>query len=251
MQNDYISSIKQEEIDFPRLFASYVEKEYGILFYMENNKDSYDGNHACIYPEKITDLDVVLKDIASFYEGLGRKTSIYHPFAKDYFKNNEAILNANGYTYTAEEDHRVMLLTADNQIEPLNRLDIKVFEHWEDCVADDILIPSGEPWEIDVTRKRMENDGTYLFVGFLDGKAIVYSDIHKSVHGNTRFDYIVTATEHRGKGYASELLSFMVEYCKKHDFPVCWQWAGPSEHICYRAGFRETFIMEAGYASNH
>ena len=27
---EYISAIKQEEIDFPKLFASYVEKEYGI-----------------------------------------------------------------------------------------------------------------------------------------------------------------------------------------------------------------------------
>ena len=55
MMNEYIKSIKQEEIEFPKRFASYMEKDYGILFYMENNKDSYDGNHACIYPHKITD----------------------------------------------------------------------------------------------------------------------------------------------------------------------------------------------------
>ena len=121
---------------------------------------------------------------------------------------------------------------------------------WEERVATDILIPSGEPWEIEVTKKRTEQEGTYLFVGFLDDKAVVYSDIHKSEYGNTRFDYIVTAKEHRGHGYASELLSFMVEYCKKNAFPMCWQWAGPSEHICYNAGFRETFSMEAGFASN-
>lgn len=80
-------------------------------------------------------------------------------------------------------------------------------------------------------------------------KAVVYSDIHKSEYGNTRFDYIVTATEYRGNGYASELLSFMVEYCRKNEFPMCWQWAGSSEHICYRAGFREAFPMEAGFAT--
>ena len=36
MIKEYEESIKQEEIDFPKRFASYVEKEYGILFYMES-----------------------------------------------------------------------------------------------------------------------------------------------------------------------------------------------------------------------
>ena len=246
----FVTGIKQEENEFPKRFASYEEKEYGILFYMADNKDSYDGNHACIYPEKITDLGAVLDDISEFYKRLGMQASIYHPFEKDYFKDNIEILQAHGYTYTAEEDHRVMLLTEANNITTPKRLDIRVLNKWEERVATDILIPSGEPWEIEVTKKRAEQEGTYLFVGYLDDKAVVYSDIHKSEYGNTRFDYIVTAKEHRGHGYASELLSFMVEYCKKNAFPMCWQWAGPSEHICYNAGFREAFTMEGGYAAN-
>lgn len=247
--NQLIQGIQQEEIDFPKRFASYEEKEYGILFYMEDNRDSYDGNHACIYPEKITDLGEVLDDIAEFYGKMGIRASIYHPFVNDYFAENEAILNAHGYTYTPEEEHRVMLLTAENEISTPKRLDIQVLNTWDERVATDILIPSGEPWEVDVTRKRISQEGAYLFVGYLDGRAVVYTDIHKSEHGNTRFDYIVTAKEHRGKSYASELLSFVIEYCKENDFPMCWQWAGPSEHICYKAGFRETFTMEAGYAT--
>lgn len=31
MHNELINEIKQEEIEFPKLFASYEEKEYGIL----------------------------------------------------------------------------------------------------------------------------------------------------------------------------------------------------------------------------
>lgn len=249
MYSELINGIKQEEIDFPKRFASYEEKEYGILFYMADNTDSYDGNHACIYPDKITDLGAVLEDITAFYQKLGIRASIYHPFEKDYFRNNIEILKAHGYTYTAEEAHRVMLLTEKSSIVVPKRLDIRVRKEWDEHIATDILLPSGEPWEIEVTRKRTEQDETYLFVGYLDGKAIVYSDIHKSEYGNTRFDYIVTAREHRGNGYASELLSFMVEYCTKNNFPMCWQWAGPSEHICYKAGFREMFTMEAGFAT--
>ena len=242
-------NIKQEEIDFPKRFASYEEKEYGILFYMTDNKDSYDGNHGCIYPERIEDLGAVLDDITDFYSRLGIRASIYHPFVKNYFKDNESILNAHGFTYTPEEDHRVMLLIEENRIRVPKRLEIRVLHEWDERVATDILIPSGEPWEVDVTKKRIAADGAYLFVGYIDGQAVVYTDIHKSEHGNTRFDYIVTSKEHRGKGYAGELLSFVVEYCKENKFPMCWQWAGPSENICYRAGFREMFTMEGGFAT--
>ena len=245
-----IQGIKQEEIDFPRLFASYKEKPYGVLYYMEDNKESYDGNHACLYPEKITDLGAVLEEITAFYAACGiHRPSIYHPYEKGYFEKHKEILEAHGYTHVSKPDHRVMLLTAENVIKPANRLEITVSTAWDERVATDILIPSGEPWEIEVTKKRLQQDGTYLFVGAVDGKAVVYTDIHISRHGNTRYDYIVTAKEHRGKGYAGELLSFVVEYCKAHNFPMCWQWAGPSEHICYRAGFREAFTMEAGYAA--
>lgn len=246
---DLIKGIRQEEIDFPKRFASFAERDYGILYYMDDNKDSYDGNHACIYPERITDLGAVLEDITSFYAGKSIRASVYHPYVKDYFKNNEAILTAHGYSHTPMPDHRVMLLTAENRITTRNRLDIRVLNEWDERIASDILLPSGEPWEIEVTKKRASQEGTYLFVGFLQDRAVVYTDIHKSVYGNTRFDYIVTAAAQRGNGYASELLSYVVTYCKENSFPMCWQWAGPSEHICYQAGFREAFPMEAGYAA--
>lgn len=246
--SEYEQGIMQEEIDFPKQFASYEEKDYGILFYMTDNKDSHDGNHACIYPDKITDLGAVLDDIAAFYKSLDICASIYHPFKKDYFKNNVETLKAHGFKYTAEDDHRVMLLTEENKINAPKRLDIRVLNGWDERVAADILIPGGEPWEVEVTKKRAEKEGSYLAVGYLDGKAVVYTDFHISEHGNTRFDYIVTAKEGRGKGYASELVSFVVGFCVENNLPVCWQWAGPSEHIFYRAGFRETFTMEAGYA---
>lgn len=244
-----IDGIKQEEIDFPSRFADSIQKDWGVMFYMDENKTSYDGNHACIYPDKIPDLGEVLDEITAFYTQKSIVPSVWHPYVRGYFADNLSVLTAHGYTYTPVPDRRVMLLTAKNEIKSERRLDIRVLNTWDERVATDILIPCGEPWEIDVTKKRMAHDGAYLFVGYLDGKAVVYSDIHISSHGNTRFDYIVTSPAYRGKGYASELLSFMVEYCKANGFPTCQQWAGPSENICYAAGFRECFTMEAGYAT--
>lgn len=245
---EMIQAIKQEEIDFPRLFASAADRDFGVMYFMPENPDSYDGNHACLYPDKVTDLAAALREIAAFYHAMGRDATIYHPFEKDYFARHAEVLQACGFEYVPEEDHRVMLLTAENTIQTPKRLDIRLLDEWDERIATDILIPSGEPWEVEVTKKRSQQPGGLLFAGYLDGKAVVYTDIHLSPNGSTRFDYIVTAKEQRGNGYAGELLSFVTDYCREKALPLCWQWAGPSEHICYRAGFRQAFTMEGGYA---
>ncbi|MEA4831173.1 MAG: GNAT family N-acetyltransferase [Oscillospiraceae bacterium] len=242
-------SIFKEEAEFPKLLADYEERKYGLLFYMEHNKDSYDGNHAFIYPENITNLGAVLDEITEFYINKGITPSIYHPHVENYFSDNQLVFEAHDYTVTHEAAHRVMLLSAENQIKTEKRLDVKVLTEWDERIACDILIPSSEPWEIEPIKGMIEHKGSYIFVGYLNDEAVVYTNIHVSKKGNTRFDYIVTSKAHREKGYASELLSFVVEYCKSNGFPVCWQWAGPSEHICYRAGFREAFNIPAGYAN--
>lgn len=51
---NYKECILKEEAEFPKLYASYVEKEFGIMFYMDNNKNLHDGNHAILYPESFT-----------------------------------------------------------------------------------------------------------------------------------------------------------------------------------------------------
>ena len=41
-----------EEDLFPKIFTDYEEREYGILFFNTENKDSYDSNHAVIYKDR-------------------------------------------------------------------------------------------------------------------------------------------------------------------------------------------------------
>ena len=45
-----------EEDLFPKIFTKYEERDYGILFYNTENKDSFDSNHAVIYRERIQNL---------------------------------------------------------------------------------------------------------------------------------------------------------------------------------------------------
>ena len=48
-----------EEDLFPKIFTKAEERDYGILFYNTENKDSFDSNHAVIYRERIQNLQAV------------------------------------------------------------------------------------------------------------------------------------------------------------------------------------------------
>ena len=50
---DYKKMYLEEDL-FPREITCFIEKDYGILFYNDDNKDSFDSNHAIIYRNKIS-----------------------------------------------------------------------------------------------------------------------------------------------------------------------------------------------------
>lgn len=245
---NYKECILKEEAEFPKIFSSFVEKEFGIMFYMENNKELHDGNHAILNTEKITNLKSILNEITDFYLSKGIIPAIYHPFKENYFKDNSDIFKKCGYIVNILNDYRFMILTEKNNIKTENRLEIKRLTKWDERITNDIIIPCGEPWEIEPTKIALQNKDNYLFVGFLNDKAVVYTTFHKSKYDSTRFDYILTSKSYRKNGYASELLSYVVEFCKDNNLKNCFQWAGPSEKITYEAGFRENFTAPSGYA---
>ena len=72
-----LSDCYLEEDLFPKIFTDYEERNYGILFYNEDNKDSFDSNHAVIYRDKTEDLPGVLSDIVRFYSSKGIRPIIY------------------------------------------------------------------------------------------------------------------------------------------------------------------------------
>lgn len=56
LTNEQKAIIRQEENEFPKMFTQYQEANYGILYFNEENKDSYDSNHAVLFPENINNL---------------------------------------------------------------------------------------------------------------------------------------------------------------------------------------------------
>ena len=78
-----LSDCYLEEDLFPKIFTDYEERDYGILFYNEDNKDSFDSNHAVIYKDQVEDLPSVLSDIIYFYSSKGIRPIIYQSMLDD------------------------------------------------------------------------------------------------------------------------------------------------------------------------
>ena len=107
-----------EEDLFPQLFTNYEERSYGILFFNEANRDSYDSNHAVIYKDKIDDLTKVLTDITRFYRSKNLRPIIYQSMLDDgWFEEIERELTDAGFkSWTELQEY--MLPTGSNKIVP-------------------------------------------------------------------------------------------------------------------------------------
>ena len=108
-----------EEDLFPKIFTNFEERDYGILFYNSENKDSFDSNHAVIYRERIQNLQAVLLDIAEFYKAKGSRPIIYQSMLDDnWFDEIKDELAAVGYK-SWTENQEFMFLEEKNIFPPI------------------------------------------------------------------------------------------------------------------------------------
>jgi len=248
--------ILKEEMEFPKAFTFYEERDYGILYYNAENQESGDSNHSVIYPEKITDLRYVLNDIANFYESknIYPYAYIYHPFVEDYFIDNAKILKECGYAFTIEPDIPIMLLTGENKINIPERLAIRRIENWDKNIENDVLTcVANKKHFTTVIKNSMGSRGenNYLFIGYIENEAVSLLAFHVSRHGVTCFDEMGTAEKHKNKGYAREMNRYAADFVRKHNLPTAYQWPAhkTSERITTEAGFRIAFTIPSGFAS--
>lgn len=247
---ELIERVAKEEQKFPRLFACYEEFEYGTLFYNTNIKDHHDSNHAIIYPEKITDLSVVLNSIKEFYHNKDIVPAIYHPPVEDYFINNAKILKSCGYEFMTSLDSRIMIL-GNADVSPLSgKLDIRQITE-SSKILDGSFFIEHDDYLTEIYKNCINKKGHYLFVGYFEDKPVTLLSFHVSEYGCTRFDEMKTADQYKNNGFAREMNKFAAAFCIKNGLPTAYQWPahGTSERITSEAGFRQAFTLPFGWAS--
>jgi len=245
-------AIMQEEDIFPKVFTNYRIEPYGILFYNELNKTSYDSNHAVIYRNEVLNLGEVLDQITAFYQSKDIHPSIYQAVIDEgYFQEEKDIFRAKGYNTWVEEPANFMLLNNSNKIFVQKTIDVRLVTEWDKRIATDICIPSNEEYEIEVFKQSVKDDDSKVFVGYVGNKAVAITRLHLSEYDCCRFDYILVSKNDRKNGYARELLSYVTDYCRDKGIKNCYQWPAhkTSEKLCHEAGFRSLFKSEIARAS--
>lgn len=245
-----LKNIYEEEDLFPREITFCEEREYGFLFYNEDNKGSYDSNHAIIFKNRISDLKQVLDDIVKFYVEKGMKPVIYQSISDEgYFEEIKNILTDYGFE-SWSEPQRYMILAEQNTITPNAEITVEKVSEWQEEYGTEIFEKAGEPWEIPVAKKSLDNSNTLFFVAYYKGKPVGMMYAH--VHGDVcRGDYLLVSTECRNIGAGRALASSFVEYCKVSHIENCFLWPSgeTAERIYYEAGFRHVATKQAGRAS--
>ncbi|MBQ2954597.1 MAG: GNAT family N-acetyltransferase [Clostridia bacterium] len=240
----------REEDLFPLEFTGMTERPWGILFHNEGNRDSYDSNHALIIRDQVDDLPRVLQEITDFYLARGLHPVIYQSILDSgWFGEIAPTLAAAGYRSWLEEQ-TWMALTAENAIVPDPAITVRQEPVWQDAFATHIFEAAGEPWEIPVVRRQMENPGTRCFVAYLNSlpAGMIYG--HVSGENVCRVDYLLTATAHRGKGVGRALTHAFVEHVKASNVDcVLWPDGDTPRRIYEAAGFRPVETRYAGRAS--
>ena len=245
-----LEKIYREEDLFPKEITYWEEREYGFLFFNEGNRDSYDSNHALIYKNKIRDLNQVLDDIVRFYIEKGMKPVIYQSISDEgYFEDIKNILSDYGFE-SWSETQRYMLLSEPNAIAPNTEVTVQKVSEWQEEYGTEIFEKAGEPWEIAVAQKSLDNSNTLFFVAYYNGKPVgmTYAHLHDDV---CRVDYLLVSKEHRNIGVGRALISSFAEYCRVNQIENCFLWPDgeTAERIYYEAGFRHVDTKQAGRAS--
>lgn len=246
---DFIKMYKEEDF-FPREITQYEEREYGLLFFDDMNKDSYDSNHAVIFKDKIHNLGQVLFDIIAFYKEKGVKPIIYQSINDDgYFEANKSVLLDYGFECWSEMQ-KYMVLSEKNAINPNRDVIVQKVTEWKDEYEQEIFEKASEPWEIDVVRKALRNSNTLFFVAFYNGRPVGMTHCHITDE-ICRVDYLLVSKECRNIGVARAIINCFVEYCKVNKINNCYLWPDgeTAEKIYFDAGFRIVEIKQAGRAT--
>ncbi len=237
----------REEDLFPREFTRAIRRPWGMLYFNEDNPDSYDSNHALIFRDRADDLSAVLSEIAAFYRSRGLRPILYQSILDDGWFGEIAGELARAGFHAWQEEQRWMLLTQESRITA--RADVRRVTAWTEDLAIHLYEAAGEPWEIAVARRQLENPNTLYFAAFEEDKPVGAIYGHVNDEGIVRIDYLLVAPAHRRKGLGRALTDAFVRHCRENRLP-CALWPdgeGP-RRIYEEAGFRFVAAKMAGRA---
>ena len=199
----------------PQLYADMQKTDWGVLFWADDNPTQHDANHAVILDD--ARFSEALCAIRAFYLQKGRDARIYL-LDKQGERFAKTLADAGFRLYSCGEFHH-FLLTEENRIPKTDFLEIRALADASEIT--DLLLENlyGMYMEEDadtIPRMRrlltrcVRNPLCRVYVGYYEGAPACIAMAADSPYGMTFFDLVETAQKFRCRGFARELISFMV-----------------------------------------
>lgn len=221
-------NIFKTEIFFPALFSDFEQRKWGGFFYNGQNPCSYDSNSAVVWACDLT--DEISAEIDAYYNEKNLTPRFRH-VNKNYFSEEKKKC----------PDFRLMIHQNEVNIKSNNRLNIKIIEHYDEKITENILLGSQKEYFEKVLIKSLKNPDYKLAVGYLFDEPVSMAGMWFSPYETVRIDSVQTGIWCRSCGFASEVMKYTVEYIKsKTNHPIYLITDNPTAVKIYKqAGFAE------------
>ena len=244
MTNQEIAQrIINTEIILAKSISKVQETEYGILFYNEDNPNSYDANHAVITRyNKYTDFDKIIKKIKEFYLSKNLSPRIYSSLILGQLEQIQDKLISNGFEVEHNNDF-YLIHSKECKINEPYTLNIKQISQDDDLSLILNLIerrPDSANRVYKIIKDKIKLPFYHMFVGYVENGSPATIMTLEYYNGIAVVSKVKTTDEQRGNGYARQLTRFCVNwhYENYKDYLLYLTYNNPTAGKIYReAGF--------------
>lgn len=237
-----VEAVAKWENECIKEFSNFVERDYGILYYNEDNKESYDSNHALIFD--YSDLKGAIKDIEKFYREKGMKPRIFQANREGEEELLWPLLKEEGFTIEDSPELKLFVLRENSKTELPGRPEALEFRRPR-VISKDIkelyFLDSGGDWGVLKLAKTINNSHYDLICGYdREDKVVTVGTLRANAEVVILED-VITHPDERGKGYGSALINFICNHHReKPRLPLAlFAEDEGAIRIYRRAGFKE------------
>jgi hypothetical protein len=205
-EKNVIQHVAEADINGPRLYSKTVDRDYGLLFYNEENKDSYVSNHAVITNPK-ADLSSAVADIIAFYRSHEQTPRLYQGFVASEKELLLPLLRDMGFKIERNENKTFVRQSCVAPKRPaIKHPQIRRLHTVESGFCDILREDDGGDWTLNKWIRCIQDPRVFAFAQpDENGDTVAIAAL--LVHDNISvIDDVVTAQSYRRKGFATSML---------------------------------------------
>lgn len=234
--------IMMSDIFAPAAYAYMQRTDWGAMFWDDSNPTKHDINHACILNEN--KFSEALAEIKAFYTEKGLIPRVY--LCGNQHETQKKTFLQNGFKLNDAGDFQYFLLTEPNEIPETHNLEIRELTKASE-VTDRLLenlygiYMDEDPDTINRMSRQLprciESEMCRVWCGYFNNDPACIAMVVDSLYGMQFFDLVETAAIYRNRGFARELISFLVNRAERSTF--LYSENPTAIRIYEQAGFRK------------